>query len=44
MGGKTWVWRASILWDAGMTPETIPWTLGNIRYYNSDIIYYAVGK
>ncbi len=33
----------SILWDAGMTPDTIPWTLGG-PYYDSDIIYYAVGS
>ena len=35
---------SSILWDAGMTPDTIPWTLNNIPYYDSDIIYYAIGK
>ena len=35
---------ASILWDAGMTPETIPWTLGGVPYYDSAIIYYAVGN
>ena len=35
---------ASILWDAGMTPDTIPWTLGGIPYYDSAIIYYAVGN
>ena len=33
----------SILWDTGMTPETIPWTLSGVPYYNSAIIYYAVG-
>ena len=35
---------ASILWDAGMTPDTIPWTLGGVPYYDSAIIYYAVGN
>ena len=35
---------ASILWDAGMTPDTIPWTLGDVPYYDSAIIYYAVGN
>ena len=35
---------ASILWDLGMTPETIPWTLCGIPYYDSAIIYYAVGR
>ena len=35
---------ASVLWDAGMTPETIPWTLGGVPYYDSAIIYYAVGN
>lgn len=35
----------SILWDEGMTPDTIPWSLGNItNYYDSPIIYYAVGN
>ena len=35
---------ASVLWDAGMTPDTIPWTLNGIPYYDSPIIYYAVGN
>lgn len=35
---------ASILWDPGMTPDTIPWTLGSSLYYDSPIIYYAVGN
>ncbi len=35
---------ASILWDTGMTPDTIPWTLGGVPYYDSEIIYYAVGE
>ena len=35
---------ASVLWDRGMTPETIPWTLGNVPYYDSAIVYYAIGK
>ena len=34
----------SILWDAGMTPDTIPWTLDGVPYYDSEIIYYAVGS
>ena len=34
----------SVLWDAGMTPDTIPWTLGGVPYYDSEIIYYAVGN
>ena len=35
---------ASILWDEGMTPDTIPWTLYGKPYYDSAIIYYAVGN
>ena len=35
---------ASVLWDVGMTPDTIPWTLGDVLYYDSPIIYYAVGN
>ena len=35
---------SSILWDTGMTPDTIPWTLGGMPYYDSAIIYYAVGN
>ena len=35
---------ASILWDIGMTPDTIPWTLNGVPYYDSEIIYYAVGN
>lgn len=34
----------SVRWAEGMTPDTIPWTLGGEPYYDSDIIYYAVGK
>ena len=34
----------SVLWDVGMTPDTIPWTLGGDPYYDSAIIYYAVGN
>ena len=41
---KHGVGGASILWDEGMTPDTIPWTLNGVLYYDSDIIYYAVGK
>ena len=35
---------ASVLWDEGMTPDTIPWTLDGVPYYDSVIIYYAVGN
>lgn len=35
---------SSILHDVGMTPDTIPWTLYDVPYYDSTIIYYAVGK
>ena len=35
---------ASILWDVGMTPDTIPWTANGEPYYDSEIIYYAVGN
>ena len=34
----------SILWETGMTPDNIPWTLGGYLYYDSDIVYYAVGR
>ena len=34
----------SVLWDVGMTPDTIPWTLNDKPYYDSPIIYYAVGN
>ena len=34
----------SVLWGYGMTPDSIPWTLGGELYYDSPIIYYAVGK
>ena len=34
----------SILWDAGMTPDDIPWTYNGEPYYDSPIIYYAVGE
>ena len=34
----------SIVWDSGMTPNNIPWTLGGKLYYDSQIIYYAVGE
>ena len=33
----------SILWDKGMTPNDIPWVLNDKEYYNSRIIYIAVG-
>ena len=35
---------SAILWDPGMTPDTIPWTLNGVPYYDSKIIYYAVGN
>lgn len=35
---------ASVLWGAGMTPDTIPWTLCGVPYYDSAIIYYALGN
>lgn len=35
---------SSILHDVGLTPDTIPWTLGGVSYYDSDILYYAVGR
>ncbi len=41
---KHGIGRDSVLWDAGMTPDTIPWTLNGISYYDSDIIYYAIGE
>ena len=34
----------SILWPVGMTPDTIPWTLNGKPYYDSGIIYFAIGK
>ncbi len=34
----------SVIWDIGMTPDSIPWTLNGVPYYDSDIIYYALGK
>lgn len=34
----------SVLWDSGMTPDTILWTLNGKAYYDSKIIYYAVGN
>lgn len=35
---------ASVLWDVGMTPDNISWTLDNVPYYDSPIIYYAIGR
>jgi len=35
---------SSYLWSVGMNPDTIPWTLNGIPYYDSPIIYYAVGR
>ncbi len=34
---------ASVLHNIGETPDTIAWTLDNTGYYDSDIIYYAIG-
>jgi hypothetical protein len=34
---------SSKLWESGMTPDSIPWTLGDYEYYDSPIIYLAVG-
>ena len=34
----------SILWDSGMTPDTIPWTLGGVPYYDDGPLYYAIGE
>ena len=33
----------SILWAEGETPETIPWTLNGVEYYDSEILYFAIG-
>ena len=33
----------SILWEEGETPDTIPWTLNGKEYYDSEIIYFAIG-
>ncbi len=33
----------SIQHPLGLTPDTIPWTLYGVPYYDSPIIYYAVG-
>jgi len=33
----------SVLHKPGETPDTIQWTLCDLPYYDSDIIYYAVG-
>ena len=35
---------ASVLCDAGMTQDTIPWTLCGVPHYDSAIIYYALGN
>ncbi|MDR1892056.1 MAG: hypothetical protein LBQ48_03490 [Oscillospiraceae bacterium] len=32
----------SVLWDFGMTPDNIPWTLGGQKYYDSEIIYFGI--
>ena len=34
---------ASVLGKPGMTPDTMPWTLYGEPYYDSEIIYYAIG-
>ena len=28
----------------GMTPDTIPWTLGGVPFYDDGPIYYAIGS
>ena len=35
--------KKSILWDLGLTPETIPWKINGQYYYDSEIYYFAVG-
>ena len=35
---------STYLWPLGETPDTVPWTLGGLPYYDSDIIYYAISK
>jgi hypothetical protein len=35
---------AAILWDPGMTPDEIPWTIGGQVYYDDGPIYYAIGQ
>ena len=32
----------SILWASGYNPETIPWTLNDVPYYDSPIVYFAI--
>jgi hypothetical protein len=35
----------SIIWDYGNNPGNIPWSLGTIlNYYDSEIVYFAIGK
>lgn len=34
----------SVLWPKGLTPDEIPWTLGGQVYYDSPILYYAIGE
>jgi len=34
----------AILWDEGMTPDTIPWTLFGEPYYDDGPVYYAIGR
>ena len=34
----------SVLWDADLTPDEIPWTNGGREYYDSEIIYFAIQK
>ena len=41
---KHGIGEPSICHGFGETPDTIPWTLGGKPYYDSAIIYYAVGR
>ena len=39
-----WANSSAIQHDMYETPQSIPWTLGDKPYYDSDIIYIAVKK
>ena len=34
---------SSLIWAQGYNPTTIPWTVGNKPYYDSPIVYFAIG-
>ena len=34
----------SILHEEGLTPDSIPWTIGDNPYYDSEIIYLAISE